>query len=432
MARRSSVNAIWLRNLALATALAVATSCGGKPQTAGREAVAATAYLTRDIQSLRAGSPAERAPVRGADMFAQVFELVKAEYVHEVDAAALLAAASEGMRKGVPEPAQAKDDELVVAAVSSMLESLDPYSAYLDRDARQAMRDSTRGEFGGLGIQVQTREGFVEVVSPIDDTPAQRAGLKPGDRITHVDRVSLAEVNLRDAVSRLRGPIGSRVILTVARNGGSVFDVTLVRELIRTPAVRWHLEDDVGYLRITSFISEHTHEEVAEAVAAIRAKLGRRLRGLAIDLRNNPGGLFDEGVTVADDFLDSGLIVSTLGRTQERHYKARKGELVPGVPIAILVNKGSASAAEIFAGALRDNGRARLIGTQTFGKGSVQTIISLSQEDAVKLTTAHYHTPSGLSVEGGIAPDIVVEADEARPGDEELQRALAELRARRR
>ncbi|MGE4218078.1 MAG: S41 family peptidase, partial [Alphaproteobacteria bacterium] len=312
-----------------------------------------------------------------------------------------------------------------------MLESLDPYSAYLDREARQSMRESTRGEFGGLGIQVQTREGFVEIVSPIDDTPAQRAGLKPGDRITHVDRISLAEVNLRDAVSRLRGPIGSRVVLTVARNGSPAFDVSLVRELIRTPAVRWHLEDDVGYMRITSFISEHTHEEVADAVTAIRAKLGRKLRGLVIDLRNNPGGLFDEGVAISDDFLDNGLIVSTLGRTQERYYKARKGDMLPGLPIVILVNKGSASAAEIFAGALRDNGRARLIGTQTFGKGSVQTIISLSQDDAVKLTTAHYHTPSGSSVEGGIAPDILVEADEARPGDEELQRALAELRARR-
>ena len=364
-------------------------------------------------------------------MFAQVFDIVKAEYVHEVDTAALLAAASQGMRQTAPKLAQATDEELVVSAVSSMLESLDPYSTYLDRDARQAMRDSTRGEFGGLGIQVQTREGFVEVVSPIDDTPAQRAGLKSGDRITHVDRQALAEVNLRDAVSRLRGPIGSRVILTVARDGGPAFDVSLVREMIRTPAVRWHLEDDIGYMRITSFISEHTHEEVAEAVTAIRTKLGRRMRGMVIDLRNNPGGLFDEGIAVADDFLDGGLIVSTQGRTQERYYKARKGEMLPGLPVVILVNKGSASAAEIFAGALRDNGRARLIGTQTFGKGSVQTIINLNQEGAVKLTTAHYHTPSGMSVEGGIAPDILVEDDEAKPGDEELQRALAELRARR-
>jgi len=404
----------------LATLLA---GCGTVARAPGPEARAAAESLAAQADAsgavVRADAPSFR-------LFAQVFDQVRTFYVDSVDDKVLLTAAAGGMRRAFPEPAAAGEDKLATAAINGMLGALDPYSAYLDPRNYGAVRNQTRGQFSGIGLQITRDNGAIKVISPIDDGPAAKAGIRPGDRITHADGRALAGLTLRQAVRLLRGPAGSRVVLTVARGTAPAFQVPITRALIHVKAVRWSLEGAVGYIRISSFTTSAT-DEFEAAVAAIRKKAGPALAGLVIDLRNNPGGLLEQSVTISDDLLQQGDIVSTKGRTYQQRFRAHQGDVTGGLPIVVLVNRGSASAAEILAGALKDHGRALLVGERTFGKGTVQTIIPLGHNDALKLTTARYFTPDGTSVDGGIPPNIAVAQDPDRPGDEQRERAVAEL-----
>ena len=363
------------------------------------------------------------------DLFERVFERVRDDYVQQIDDVVLLAAATDAIDDATPPIGKAGGDWLVEMAIRGMLESLDPYSSYLPRDQYNAIQDSMRGEFGGLGIQITKAEGGdgVDVVTPLDGTPAYKAGIKPGDRITHIDQVNIAKWSLGEVVGRLRGPVGKPVSLTIRRGASRTFEVSIKRAVIRIAAVTWRLEGEFGYLRITGF-TDDTAEQVEAAVAEIRTHLGGRLAGLVIDLRNNPGGLLIESVAVSDAFIDSGDIVVTRGRNRTQRYSARNGDIIGGLPIVVLINGASASAAEILAGALKDHDRAILIGARTFGKGTVQTVIPMGHGTALKLTTARYYTPSGKSVEGGIQPDVKVAVNRDSEADEVLERGLAELR----
>ena len=308
-------------------------------------------------------------------------------------------------------------EEMVEAAINGMLASLDPHSSYLNSKSFQDMQVQTKGEFGGLGIEVTMEGGFVKVVSPIDDTPAFRAGLKPGDLVTHLDGEAVQGLTLTQAVEKMRGPKGSQIQLTIRRRGEAPFDVTITRAVITIESVRWRAEDDVGYLRITSF-SEKTEAGLDKAIGRIREEIGDELKGFVLDLRNNPGGLLDQAVAVSDAFLERGEIVSTRGRRKRdaQRFNAEPGDLADGMPIVVLINGGSASASEIVAGALRDHRRAVLVGTRSFGKGSVQTIMPIKGHGAVRLTTARYYTPSGISIQAkGIQPDIRIEQAELSP-----------------
>ena len=395
----------------------------------GPEANAAAQQLAADIdrkhQQFSDGPDRVQPDIK---LFARVFERVKTDYVRPVDEDVLLAAASHALDDAAPPVDTVASDWLVEHAIKGMLASLDPYSTYLPRDEYEAMQNSMRGQFGGLGIQITAPEDGdgILVVAPLEGTPADLAGLRAGDRITHVDGEPLDGVDLAKVVRRLRGPIGSNVILTVRRGERNVFDIPITRAVIHLDVVNWRLEGDFGYLRISGF-SEHTAEEVEDAVRDIRSHLGGRLAGLVIDLRNNPGGLLVESVAVSDAFIESGDIVVTRGRSSTQRYRATSGDIVAGLPIAVLINRGSASAAEIFAGALKDHERAVLVGTRSFGKGTVQTVMPMGRGTALKLTTATYYRPSGSSVDGGIAPDVEVEDDRETEMDEGLQRAIAEL-----
>ena len=395
----------------------------------GPEARAAADQLAADIdrkqRQYAGGADRAQPDVR---LFARVFERVKAEYVRPVDEDILLAAASLALNDATPPSNAAGDDWLVEQAINGMLASLDPYSTYLARDEYEAMQDSMRGRFGGLGIQITLPDdgAGVMVVTPLEGTPAARAGLLARDRITHVDGVSLAGYSLGQVVRKLRGPVGSRVVLTIRRGEDHVFDLMIARSVINLDIVKWRLEGDFGYLHVLGF-SEDTSEEIEQAVNNIRSHLGGRLAGLIIDLRDNPGGLLVESVAASDAFIESGDIVVTKGRHRTQRYRATSGDIVAGLPIAVLINHNSASAAEIFAGALKDHERAVLIGTRSFGKGTVQTVMPMGRGAALKLTTAAYYRPSGSSVDGGIVPDVTVEDDRETEIDEGLQRALAEL-----
>src|SRR6266852_5289816 len=324
------------------------------------------------------------------DLFGDVFELVRADYVDDVT-----------------------DETLIEGAINGMLTALDPHSNYLNSKNFNDMKVQTRGEFGGLGIEVSMENGLVKVVSPIDDTPAARAGLKPGDLITHLDGEPVQGMTLPEAVEKMRGPVSSEIKLTIRREGKEPFDVKLTRATIRIQSVRSHLEgDNIGYIRITTF-NEQTDVGLNNAMKNLKQQAGNKLLGVILDLRNNPGGLLDQAVAVSDAFLDTGEIVSTRGRRSEdaQRYNSRPGDIAAGLPVAVLINGGSASASEIVAGALQDHHRAILLGTKSFGKGSVQTIIPLAGHGAMRLTTARYYTPSGRSIQAkGIDPDIVVEA----------------------
>ena len=324
------------------------------------------------------------------NLFGEVFERVRAEYVDDVS-----------------------DDSLVESAINGMLTSLDPHSNYLNTKNFNDMKVQTRGEFGGLGIEVSMENGLVKVVSPIDDTPAARAGLKPGDLITHLDGDPVQGMTLPEAVEKMRGPVSSEIKLTIRREGREPFDVKLIRATIKIQSVRSHLEgDNIAYIRITTF-NEQTDVGLNNAMKNLKQQAGGKLLGVVLDLRNDPGGLLDQAVAVADAFLEKGEIVSTRGRRSEdaQRYNARPGDIAAGLPVAVLINGGSASASEIVAGALQDHHRAILLGTRSFGKGSVQTIIPLPGHGAMRLTTARYYTPSGRSIQAkGIGPDIVVEA----------------------
>src|ERR1700738_3063109 len=341
-------------------------------------------------QDLGAANPNSAETYKQLNLFGEVFERVRSEYVDDVS-----------------------DNSLVESAINGMLTSLDPHSNYLNTKNFNDMKVQTRGEFGGLGIEVSMENGLVKVVSPIDDTPAARAGLKPGDLITHLDGDPVQGMTLPEAVEKMRGLIGSEIKLTIRREGKDPFDVKLTRATIKIQSVRSHLEGDtIGYIRVTSF-NEQTDVGLNNAMKNLKQQAGNKLSGVILDLRNNPGGLLDQAVAVSDAFLDKGEIVSTRGRRSEdaQRYNARPGDIASGLPVAVLINGGSASASEIVAGALQDHHRAILLGTKSFGKGSVQTIIPLPGHGAMRLTTARYYTPSGRSIQAkGIDPDIVVEA----------------------
>lgn len=354
------------------------------------------------------GEGSDAGVYRQLDLFSEAFETVRAKYVRPV-----------------------QDSELIDAAIQGMVSGLDPHSSYLNAKALSDFQVQATGEFGGVGIEVSMEDGLVKVISPIDDTPAAKAGLKSGDYIAAVDGASVQGMPLDDALDKMRGPAGSKVTLTILRAGEKKpFDVTLTRAVIRVERVKWHAEDDVGYIRLTGF-NEQTDADLKKAVRALKKQIGPKLKGYVLDLRNNPGGLFDQAIAVADDFLDSGEIVSTRGRLPEetKRYNAERGDVTGGKPVIVLINGGSASSSEIVAGALQDHKRATLIGMKSFGKGSVQSVIPLAQNGgAIKLTTARYYTPSGRSIQAeGIVPNIAVaEGDEAgltkleRPSEADL------------
>jgi len=326
---------------------------------------------------------------RQLNLFGDVFERIRADYVTPVN-----------------------DSELVEAAINGMLTSLDPHSSYMNQKAYREMQVQTRGEFGGLGIEVTMENNFVKVVSPIDDTPAARAGVKSGDFITQIDGQTVVGLTLADAVERMRGPVNSNITLTLQRSGQEKpFDVVLTRAVIKVQSVRSHREGNVGYIRITAF-NEQTESGLQKAIEKLKAEVGPNLQGYVIDLRNNPGGLLDQAIAVSDTFLSQGEIVSTRGRRPDdaQRYNAHRGDMADGKPLVVLINGGSASASEIVAGALQDHRRAILLGTRSFGKGSVQTIMPLQGFGALRLTTARYYTPSGRSIQAkGIDPDIEVQ-----------------------
>ncbi len=337
------------------------------------------------------------------DLFGDIFERIRANYVEEVDEAAL-----------------------IEAAINGMLTSLDPHSGYLPPSDFDDMQVQTRGEFGGLGIEVTQEDGFVRVITPMDDTPAMAAGVEAGDFITHVDGEALLGLTLEQAVDLMRGPVGSEITITVVRETrDQPFDITIVRDRIRLTAVRARLEGNTAIVRVSTF-NDQTYPNLQEGLRDLIAELGGldNLNGVVLDLRNNPGGLLNQAIRVSDAFLEQGEIVSTRGRRPEDgdRYNATPGDLIDGRPLVVLVNGGSASASEIVAGALQDHRRAVIVGTNSFGKGSVQSIMPLAGEGAMRLTTSLYYTPSGRSIQAlGIAPDILVEQRPAveTPEDED-------------
>lgn len=345
------------------------------------------------------------------DLFGDIFERIRSEYVEEVSS-----------------------KDLIEAAIDGMLTSLDPHSSYLSADDAAKMRVQTRGEFGGLGIEVTQQEGFVKVVSPIDGTPADAAGVEAGDFITHVDGQSLLGLTLDEAVGMMRGPVGSEIVITVVREGeDEPFDVSIIRDTIKLTAVRARTEGDTIVLRITTF-NDQTYPNLVNGLEKQVDEAGgmEKINGIVLDLRNNPGGLLNQAIRVSDAFLEKGEIVSTRGRYSKdsERYNAKSGDLAKGKPIVILINGGSASASEIVAGALQDHRRAIVVGTRSFGKGSVQTVMPLRGEGAMRLTTSRYYTPSGRSIQAlGVSPNIIVEQPRRKGSDlenEETRRNRSE------
>ena len=323
------------------------------------------------------------------NLFGDVFQRVQEQYVEEVT-----------------------DKKLIESAISGMLQSLDPHSSYLSADSYKDMQVKTKGKFGGLGIEITMEDGVVKVVSPIDDTPAAKAGMKSGDLIIGVDGESIRGLTINESVSKLRGPVGSKVIITVVRDKKDPYEVEIKRDIINIKSVKHNIIKNIGYVRLTTF-SDTTTSGLEKALTEIKKNIGNKFQGLILDLRNNPGGLLNQSISVADAFLNQGEIVSTQGRNDDDTSRvfAKKGDLINGQPLVVLINSGSASASEIVAGALKDHSRAIIIGTRSFGKGSVQSIIPLAGNGAMRLTTARYFTPSGISIQAkGIEPDIIVEA----------------------
>ncbi len=322
------------------------------------------------------------------NLFGEVMERAKTSYVEEVD-----------------------DKKLIESAINGMLVSLDPHSSYLDAQSYKYMNEQTKGKFGGLGIEVTMENGVVKIVSPIDDTPAAKAGLKPGDYITNIDGEQVIGMSLNDAVDKMRGKVGSKVKLTIRRVGEKPFEVTLKREEVKIQSVKNDIKSgDVAYIRITSF-SGDTDKMVEKAIKQAKKELKGNIKGVVLDVRNNPGGLLDQAVNISDLFLDKGEIVSTRSRNEEDtvRYTAKEGDITEGLPIVVMINDGSASASEILAGALQDHKRAIILGEKSFGKGSVQTVVPLGKYGAMRLTTARYYTPSGRSIQAtGIIPDVEV------------------------
>ena len=355
-------------------------------------AVLAAGSTMVSLARSQSASAANSEIYRQLDLFGEVLERVRSDYVEKPD-----------------------DPKLIESAINGMLTALDPHSAYLTPKHFRDMQVQTRGEFGGLGIEVTMENGVVKVVAPIEDTPAARAGLMSGDLITHLDKEQILGLTLQEAVEKMRGPVNSPITLTIVRKGTEdPFDVKVTRDVIHINPVKYNAEgDDVGYIRVTTF-NEQTTANLQKAVEDLKKQLGPNLKGYIIDLRNNPGGLLDQAISVSDAFLDQGAIVLTRGRNLEETQRsnARQGDITDGQKIVVLINGGSASASEIVAGALQDHHRATILGTRSFGKGSVQTIIPLGSNGALRLTTARYYTPSGRSIQAkGIEPEVVVEEE---------------------
>jgi len=347
------------------------------------------AYIHQTAVAAAAPPTANAETYKLLTLFGDVVEEVQRQYVTPVD-----------------------QKKLIQAAIDGMLTSLDPHSNYLDPEGFQSMRDQTRGEYGGLGIEVTSEDGVVKVISPMDDTPATKAGVKAGDYISAIDGQSVVGLTLNDAVKLMRGKVGDKIVLTIAREGEEAKDLTLVREIINVKSVKSEMKGDFGYLRISTF-NEKTGQETEQAIRSL-LKTNPKMKGLVLDLRNNPGGLLDQAIEVSDAFLDGGEVVSQRGRDPkdvERYNARATGDMLRGVPMVVMINSGSASAAEIVAGCLQDRHRAELVGITSFGKGSVQTVIPLrgGADGALKLTTARYYTPSGRSIQRtGITPDLEV------------------------
>lgn len=346
--------------------------------------------------------PEDDAVYRGLSNFTKVLDLIQRNYVDKVDS-----------------------EKLTTNAIEGMLKTLDPYSAYLSPERYRELEIGTSGEFGGVGMEVAVENGVLKVVSPIEGSPADLAGIKPGDLITEIDGKPTQGMVVFDAVKLLRGPKGSKVTITVTREGEGSRDINLTRDVIHIKSVKYELLDDnIGYVKISQF-QENVSDELKDALSKLEHENGGSLRGLVLDLRNNPGGLLDEAIKVVDQFIDKGLIVSVRGRTsnQSKEYYATKGDSKQSVSLVVLVNKGSASASEVVAEALQDSKRATIVGSKTFGKGSVQTIIQLDDGSGLKLTTAKFYAPSGRSISDvGVTPDIVIE-DNDQP-DLQMKRAV--------
>ncbi len=376
-------------------------------------AVLAAGSTMVSLAKSQSASAANSEIYRQLYLFGEVLERVRSDYVEKPD-----------------------DSKLIEAAINGMLTALDPHSAYLNPKHFRDMQVQTRGEFGGLGIEVTMENGVVKVVSPIEDTPAAKAGLQSGDLITALDKEQIQGLTLQEAVEKMRGPVNSPITLTIVRKGvEDPFDVKVTRDVIHINPVKYNAEgDDVGYIRVTTF-NEQTTANLQKAIDDLKKQLGPKLKGYVIDLRNNPGGLLDQAISVSDAFLDQGAIVLTRGRNLEETQRsnARPGDLTDGKEVIVLINGGSASASEIVAGALQDHHRAIILGTRSFGKGSVQTIIPLGSNGALRLTTARYYTPSGRSIQAkGIDPDVTVEEelpdDLKKKADELSTRGEANLR----
>ena len=336
-------------------------------------------------------------------IFGDVFERVRAEYVEPV-----------------------KDKEVLENAINGMLTGLDPHSSYMNAKAFKDMQVQTKGEFGGLGLEVTEEKGLIKVVSPIDDTPAYRAGIKAGDIITALDGKTVLGLTLNEAVERMRGAPNSRILLTIKREGSDKpLEIGVIREIIKIQVVKYRMEpDNIGYVRLSQF-TEKADAGVRAAIKALKAQAGGNLRGLILDLRNDPGGLLDQAIAVSQAFVEQGEIVSTRARHSQdsQRWEARGTDLLGGAPLVVLINGGSASASEIVAGALQDHRRAILLGTKSFGKGSVQTVIPLQGGGAMRLTTARYYTPSGRSIQAmGIVPDVIVRETREGPASFGLER----------
>ena len=347
------------------------------------------------------------------DLFGQIFDRVRSGYVEEVT-----------------------DEELIEKAIDGMLTGLDPHSGYMNEEVWQEMQTDTKGKFGGLGIEITMEEGFVKVISPIEDTPAYEAGVEAGDYIIQIDETPVFGLTLNEAVDLMRGEKGSQITITVSREGVDPFEIEIIRDIIKIQSVKSDIFNDIGYLRVTSF-TEQTESGLIKSIRKIKKELGNKDIGYILDLRSNPGGLLKQAVKVADIFLERGEIVSTRGRKKidMQRYQAKSGDLIDAKPLIVIINGGSASASEIVAGALQDHKRAIIIGTKSFGKGSVQTIIPFKKSNdkmaGIRLTTARYYTPSGESIQGkGIDPDIIVEqgnfesAENTRYSESDLKGSL--------
>ena len=414
---------------------AVGPACAVAPTSRADTSIALERYR-QEFAKAKGTTTVPATSDRNYILFADVMRRVLAEHVKPGTPQALVEKAVAGLQKKRKEEPAASDRALTEAALDSMLSSLDPYSSFLDSEHFRYMREQTQGEFGGLGIEVTMDDdsGLIRVVSPIDGSPAARAGLRTGDLIAKIDDAQVKGMNLRDAVARMRGPVGTSVALTMRRNGAggsgnsggssggngggnggaaggdTPFRVSLTRAVVKIQPVRYRLEGDVAYIRIAAF-NQQTSHALDDAVEDLRRQANGRLAGAVLDLRNNPGGLLDQAVNVADRFLEAVDIVSVRGRDpdENRRYTGTPGDLLAGLPIVLLVNSGSASASEIVAGALQDHSRALLFGTRSYGKGSVQTISSLSGDIGIRLTTARYFRPSGGLVDCfGVTPNLEI------------------------